>query len=226
MNISFPTDPTAPITQTYDNYRPDLYGGDGKHKGVDLGVPANTPVYACLDGVIELAEIDRGYGRNIRVRHADGAASIYAHLNKVLITIGQQVTAGQTIGLSGGDPNDNIPNDGNSTGAHLHFEVRNAANKPINPFEYLLAYLPAGQAARCVASGGLNVRSAPNTDAQVLYTLKYGETIQVLDQASGWARVRDVRAAFCVVDWIETEISGMTIDQMVAKLWAAHPDLH
>jgi len=77
-----PTIPTAIITQNFNNYRPDLYGGDGRHKGIDYGIPTGTPVYACMSGLVELAAVaNNGYGRHVVVKHGDGAHALTANEN-------------------------------------------------------------------------------------------------------------------------------------------------
>jgi len=85
------------------------------------------------------------YGRFVMLLHCDGYLSLYGHLSQIKVKFGEIVHAGQLIGLSGGDPCDNIDGDGWSSGAHLHFEVRvpghldnNLYN--IDPLKYLELY--------------------------------------------------------------------------------------
>jgi murein DD-endopeptidase MepM/ murein hydrolase activator NlpD len=87
------------------------------HQGVDFGVPVGTPVMAAGDGTVEAARWALGYGRWVRLRHADGYETAYAHLSDFApgLAAGQAVRQGQVIGWSG--------NSGLSTGPHLHFEV-------------------------------------------------------------------------------------------------------
>jgi len=104
----------------------------GKHTGCDFAVPIGTPVLAVADGKIEHANWGKAYGNQV-VQKVDGGWVIYAHLNAVRCKPGQSVTKGQIIGESG--------NSGNSTGPHLHFEMRDnirwSAGKPIDPKEIL-----------------------------------------------------------------------------------------
>jgi murein DD-endopeptidase MepM/ murein hydrolase activator NlpD len=99
------------------------------HTGIDLAAPVNSPVTSAADGVVALVGRDPwGYGNYIVVSHAGGLATLYAHLNAVGVAMGQSVLEGQQIGLEGST--------GNSTGPHLHFEVR-VGGAPVDPMPYL-----------------------------------------------------------------------------------------
>lgn len=88
------------------------------HAGVDLAAPRNTPIYASGDGVVELAGWKSGYGRYVSVKHVNGFETAYGHMNKIAdgMKPGVRVRQGQVIGYVGST--------GNSTGNHLHFEIR------------------------------------------------------------------------------------------------------
>lgn len=91
------------------------YGGK-RHQGIDYAVPEGTEVYAAEAGAIDFAGFDRtGYGNLIKIGHAGGIGSKYAHLSKILVKRWQRVARGELIGFSGAT--------GNVTGAHLHFET-------------------------------------------------------------------------------------------------------
>jgi len=100
----------------------------GKHLGVDFAVPVGTPVLAVVDGKIEKANWGKAYGTLV-VQKVEGGWVIYAHLNAVRAKPGAIVKAGQIVGESG--------NTGNSTGPHLHFELRDnirwSAGKALDP---------------------------------------------------------------------------------------------
>ncbi len=101
------------------------------HKGVDLWNEAkgNTAILAAKDGVVVDAGANHeGYGYMVVIDHGDGLHTYYAHLRKILVTIGQVVQRGQKIGYMG--------RTGDSTGYHLHFEVRQD-DVPMNPLRYL-----------------------------------------------------------------------------------------
>jgi murein DD-endopeptidase MepM/ murein hydrolase activator NlpD len=108
----------------------------GFHTGVDYAVPVGTDVLAVADGVIEKANWGKSYGIQIVQRiglHSKKQWCIYAHLSESLVKAGDQVKKGQKIAESG--------NTGNSTGPHLHFEVRNnirwSAGTEVNPKDVL-----------------------------------------------------------------------------------------
>jgi murein DD-endopeptidase MepM/ murein hydrolase activator NlpD len=94
----------------------DAFGGQG-HNGIDIGAAIGTPVVAIAAGEVAWTGADPDYGNYIRVHHpAHGLHSFYAHLDKIMVQVGQTVQAGQQIATLG--------NTGNSTGPHLHFEIR------------------------------------------------------------------------------------------------------
>lgn len=246
---SFPTIATAPITQVFGNYNPNTYGGDGRHKGIDYGVLVGNPVYACLDGVVSVATMTpTGYGRHVRISHADGSLSIYGHLSKTLVSVGSQVRAGQEIGKSGGDPTDGIDGDGLSTGPHLHFEIRppgktGSDQYAVDPENWLLEnYMPGTyKVAEVTATSGLNVRLAPSMNGIRLRSLMRKETILIETIEAGWAKIRSLRPEWCSAEWLS--LTGEVVEirikpadpstpptlpdaEKLARLWDAHPELH
>ncbi|MFE5792600.1 transglycosylase family protein [Streptomyces sp. NPDC056503] len=113
--------------------KPGSSWSSGYHTGVDFPVPTGTTVKAVSDGKIVSAGWGGAYGYQIVVRHDDGRYSQYAHLSAVSVREGQRVTGGQRIGRSGST--------GNSSGPHLHFEVRTGPGygSDIDPLAYLRA---------------------------------------------------------------------------------------
>lgn len=103
----------------------------GYHTGVDFPVPTGTPVKAVAAGQVVAAGWGGSFGYQVVIRHADGRYSQYAHLSAISVKAGRPVTAGQRIGRSGST--------GNSTGPHLHFEVRTGPGfgSDIDPVAYL-----------------------------------------------------------------------------------------
>ncbi|MFJ9689259.1 M23 family metallopeptidase [Streptomyces bacillaris] len=107
-----------------------------KHSGQDFAVPVGTPVSAVHTGTVVKAGPNGAgdgpaYGNAVVIKHANGKYSQYAHLSKVNVKIGQKVKTGQKIALSG--------NTGNSSGPHLHFEIRTTPNygSALNPAAFL-----------------------------------------------------------------------------------------
>lgn len=103
----------------------------GYHTGVDFPVPTGTTIKAVTSGSVVSAGWEGSYGYQVVVRHQDGQYSQYAHLSAISVRSGQKVNSGQTLGRSG--------NTGNSTGPHLHFEIRSGAGygSDIDPLAYL-----------------------------------------------------------------------------------------
>ncbi|MFJ6798489.1 M23 family metallopeptidase [Streptomyces sp. NPDC091268] len=107
-----------------------------KHSGQDFAVPVGTAVAAASGGTVVKAGPNGGgdgpaYGNAIVIKHANNTYSQYAHLSKIKVRIGQKVSKGQQIALSG--------NTGNSSGPHLHFEIRTTPNygSAVNPVAFL-----------------------------------------------------------------------------------------
>ncbi|MCP5038959.1 MAG: peptidoglycan DD-metalloendopeptidase family protein [Rhodobacteraceae bacterium] len=100
------------------------------HKGADFAAPVGTPIYATADGVVTRAAWTSGYGRMITIQHEFGIETRYAHLSAFKVQKGQRVSRGERIGDMG--------NSGNSTGSHLHYEIR-VGGKATNPMTYIKA---------------------------------------------------------------------------------------
>lgn len=86
------------------------------HNGIDLDLEVWDPVSAAFPGVVRVAQYYKGYGRVVVIRHYNGLETIYAHLHRFKVNPGDEVEAGDIIGLGGSS--------GHSTGSHLHFEIR------------------------------------------------------------------------------------------------------
>ncbi|MFW6690729.1 M23 family metallopeptidase [Streptomyces sp. MAR4 CNX-425] len=106
----------------------------GYHTGVDFPVSVGTGVRSVADGEVVSAGWAGAYGYEVVIRHRDGRYSQYAHLSAITVSAGRPVNAGQRIGRSGST--------GNSTGPHLHFEVRTGPGygSDIDPLRYLRAH--------------------------------------------------------------------------------------
>ncbi|MDO0925360.1 M23 family metallopeptidase [Streptomyces sp. TG1A-8] len=103
----------------------------GSHTGVDFHAASGTPVHAVGSGTVVSTGWGGAYGNQVVIRMADGMYTQYGHLSSIGVTVGQKVTAGLRIGLSGAT--------GNVTGPHLHFEVRTTPEygSDVDPVAYL-----------------------------------------------------------------------------------------
>jgi murein DD-endopeptidase MepM/ murein hydrolase activator NlpD len=98
------------------------------HPGIDIGVGSGTPIHAAASGVVAMAGPAGGYGNYTCIQHGGGISTCYGHQSSIQVSVGQHVSQGQVIGLSGCT--------GLCFGAHLHFEVR-VNGGVVNPLNYL-----------------------------------------------------------------------------------------
>ena len=98
------------------------------HEGIDIAVPAGTPVRAAAPGRVVFAGWGGGYGYLVSIDHGSGVVTRYAHNSRLAVRVGQRVARGQIIAYSGST--------GNSTGPHVHFEIR-FRGRPVDPLRYL-----------------------------------------------------------------------------------------
>jgi murein DD-endopeptidase MepM/ murein hydrolase activator NlpD len=106
------------------------FGGDGFefHTGQDIDADIGTPVQAAANGTVIFAGWQNGYGQLVVIDHGEGLTTRYGHLSQIDATVGQSITRGTILGLTGST--------GRSTGPHLHYEVR-INDKPVDPRPYL-----------------------------------------------------------------------------------------
>ncbi|MFE1259795.1 M23 family metallopeptidase [Streptomyces albogriseolus] len=106
----------------------------GSHTGIDFHAASGTPVQSVGVGTVVEAGWGGAYGNQVVIKMHDGTYTQYAHLSSVAVSVGQEVTAGQQIGISGAT--------GNVTGAHLHFEARMSAEygSDLDPVAYLRSH--------------------------------------------------------------------------------------
>jgi murein DD-endopeptidase MepM/ murein hydrolase activator NlpD len=133
------------------------------HLGTDFAAPTGTPARTVGDGVVEFAGVQNGYGNVIFVKHRNGHETVYAHLSKIDVRLGQNVSQGQTIGLVGST--------GWATGPHLHFEFRvNGAQQDPMTIAQQSESVPVSSAAlpafKQLASGVKNQLQAAATIGQ------------------------------------------------------------
>ncbi|MEA5575464.1 peptidoglycan DD-metalloendopeptidase family protein [Anabaena sp. UHCC 0451] len=114
--VAFPVSFAAPVTSLF-GWRIHPISGDRRfHAGTDIGAPTGTPILAAARGQVETADWMGGYGLTVTVNHSSAQQTLYAHMSEILVRPGQWVEPGTVIGRVGST--------GNSTGPHLHFEVR------------------------------------------------------------------------------------------------------
>lgn len=104
------------------------------HEGMDFSANIGTPIYATGNGTVTKAGWQSGYGRVVVINHGYGYETLYAHMNKINVRVGQKVTRGEVIGEVG--------NTGKSTGPHLHYEVH-VKGRVVNPVNYYFMDLNA-----------------------------------------------------------------------------------
>jgi len=121
---SFSWPVTGTITSPF-GWRSNPFGGAPEfHQGLDIAAPSGTTVTAAAGGTVIMAQWYGGYGNYILIDHGGGYSTGYGHLSAIYVSTGQAVQRGQAIGAVGST--------GQSTGPHLHFEVR-IAGKPVDP---------------------------------------------------------------------------------------------
>ncbi|MEM7544412.1 MAG: DUF5930 domain-containing protein [Pseudomonadota bacterium] len=120
----------ARFTSGFGGRRDPINGRRSFHEGQDFAGPRGTPIYTTGHGTVVSAGRKRGYGNVVKIRHAFGYETVYAHLHKIRVKVGEVVERGDRIGDMG--------NTGRSTGTHLHYEIR-IGGKPVNPATYIEA---------------------------------------------------------------------------------------
>lgn len=131
------------ITSEFGTRIHPITGEEKFHAGIDIGASEGTPVGAAGAGEVTMAGWYGGYGNAVMIDHGNGLQSLYGHLSAIMVSVGDLVTQLQTIGLVGST--------GNSTGPHLHFELRQDGS-PIDPsalfgFDIGTRYVPRDMVA-------------------------------------------------------------------------------
>lgn len=116
------------ITSPYGYRVHPIWGTTIYHSGIDIGVDEGTPVHAADGGVVVWSGWMGGYGYAVVIDHGNGLSTLYGHNSELAVDEGQSVAKGQVISYAGST--------GNSTGPHVHFEVR-ANGDPVDPMGYL-----------------------------------------------------------------------------------------
>ena len=177
------------VTQTFNEHvarhLPNYNGGQ------DMAPTGGVvpPVYAAQVGNVEKVAFDAGgYGWFVKINHGEGWHTLYAHLSEVAVLIGQHVKAGERIGTVGST--------GNSTGPHLHFEVRKA-NRPVDPAPLMIGAAPEPAApvllepaAPVTIAPGWNLRLGPGTANKTIGEREAPMQAEVSSLDGDWVQVR------------------------------------
>ncbi len=126
-SLDWPVPPGTRITSGFGWRDHPVLGKPQFHGGIDLGVGEGTPVHATSAGVVRRASEDALNGRIVIVDHGHGVWTAYCHNSRLLVSVGQQVRAGDVIAESG--------NTGRSTGPHVHYQLE-LAHQPIDPLAF------------------------------------------------------------------------------------------
>src|SRR5512139_1089971 len=159
MNFLYPIPSNSIVTQTFAEHvhAAQVHGWQNYNGGIDWAVASGTPVRAAQDGKVAMVRNDAtGYGTHVRIQHEDGFLTIYGHMMEFAVKVGDPVKAGDVIGRS--------DNTGNSTGAHLHFQLRKN-NVAIDPATMLVERLDGGEPGGQVEpDGGQEEPGGPEPD--------------------------------------------------------------
>jgi murein DD-endopeptidase MepM/ murein hydrolase activator NlpD len=117
------------ITSTF-GHRENPFGGANveTHKGLDIAAPYGSPVKAMAKGTVEFAGLRGGFGNCVMIKNGNGFETLYGHLSKILVKVGDEINIGEQIGKVGST--------GRSTGPHLHYEIHRYGEK-VNPQSFL-----------------------------------------------------------------------------------------
>lgn len=129
VSNGFVTPLSGKITSEFGIRNDPFDGKKARHEGTDIAAPKGTEIVAAAGGTVSYVGYDDdGYGKYFKITHSDKVMTLYAHCSEILVSKGDIVTAGQTVALVGST--------GQSTGNHLHFEIR-VDGKAVNAMWYL-----------------------------------------------------------------------------------------
>ena len=126
--LSWPLPGYTNISSGYGNREHPIYGNQRFHTGLDIPAPRGTSIKAAAGGTVITSKYNNSYGYYVVVSHGNGLSTLYAHCSQLFVSVGDVVSKGQTIAAVGST--------GDSTGNHLHFEVR-VNGQHTNPWDYV-----------------------------------------------------------------------------------------
>lgn len=211
------------------------FGQDGphwssRHTGTDWAAPAGTPVLAATNGVV-LAVVDAAdghpFGTFVTVPHADNVVTVYAHLESAAVVRGQELTGGQQLGTVGST--------GNSTGPHLHFEVRpqiSGRHLPVDPEPYLAGaalpaagpqMVPVADCAPLVAADAMDTSHLPDLSRHMTPTIVRTLEEQCPELPLAWVYAQVMaESSWSPSAWCKDSKGGAAgLYQLSAPVWAS-----
>lgn len=127
FSLSWPVERSAPVRSRYGPRVHPVLGVPKLHRGVDLGVPDGTEIWAAADGKVRRVREDAINGLWFEIDHGQGVRTTYCHVSHAAVKAGQRVSRGERVGLSGSS--------GRVTGPHLHYQV-SIGGQPVDPLAY------------------------------------------------------------------------------------------
>jgi murein DD-endopeptidase MepM/ murein hydrolase activator NlpD len=154
VKFTWPAGNASLVSDGFGPRVPPKPGASSYHQGIDISVGMGTPIMASADGEVIQSGNNGDYGNCVQIKHANGYVTLYGHQSRIATSMGKKVVQGQVIGYVGST--------GTSTGAHLHFGVKDASGKFIDPMKVLNGTASAtyGSQSSASASGS----SSPASD--------------------------------------------------------------